>query len=68
MDGAFNEAVWQFLSGQRGRMFCAVCIGKEVLAVKRIDNAIMRAERRGANRQHGLCVTCGKNRLLCGLA
>jgi hypothetical protein len=68
VDGAYNEAVWQFLNGQRGRMFCALCIGKAVLAVKRIDNAIMRAEGRGAIRQHGPCVTCGKNRLLCGVA
>lgn len=63
-----NEAVWQFLDGQRGQMFCAQCIGKAVLAVKRIDHAIMRAEGRGAIRRYGPCVTCGKDRLLCGLA
>ena len=63
-----NEAVWQFLNGQRGQMFCAQCIGNAVLAGKRIDYAIMRAEGRGAIRRHGPCATCGKDRLLCGLA
>jgi hypothetical protein len=63
-----NELVWRFLRSQRGQMFCAQCIGKAVLALKRIDSALMRAEARGAIRLYGRCVTCGRDRLLCGLA
>ena len=64
----YAEAVWRFLDGQRGQMFCSQCIGKAALADKRIDSALMSAEGRGAIRRYGTCVTCGKDRLLCGLA
>ena len=63
----YDDAVWQVLSGQRGRMLCTLCIGKAVQAVTRIDKALMTAEGRGAIRRYAPCATCGKDRLLCGL-
>jgi len=62
-----SEALWKFLESRRGEMFCTQCISNALMATKRIDRAILSAEGRGARRQYGSCVICGKERLLCGL-
>ena len=62
-----SEMIWRFLEGHRGQMFCTQCLSNAVMAVKRIDRAILRVEGRGARRQYGRCASCGKERLLCGL-
>jgi hypothetical protein len=63
-----NEALWRFLAERRGKMFCTQCIANALFATKRIDRAMLGAEGRGARRQYGTCASCGKERLLCGLA
>jgi hypothetical protein len=63
-----SETLWRFLESHRGRMFCTPCIANALFATKRIDRAVIGAEGRGARRQYGTCASCGKERLLCGLA
>ena len=63
-----TEAIWQFLDAHRGEMFCTQCLATALCATKRIDRAVLGAEGRGALRRYGICVKCGKDRLLCGLA
>ena len=62
-----SEALWSFLEGHRGRMYCTQCIANSLFATKRIDRAILGAEGRGARRHYGTCASCSKERLLCGL-
>jgi hypothetical protein len=62
-----SEALWEFLTNRRGKMFCTQCIAKALFATKRVDRAVLGAEGRGARRQYGTCASCGKERLLCGL-
>jgi hypothetical protein len=62
-----SEALWEFLTNRRGKMFCTQCIAKALFATKRVDRAVLGAEGRGARRQYGTCAACGKERLLCGL-
>jgi hypothetical protein len=62
-----NEAIWRYLESRRGDMFCTQCIAGALSATRRIDRAVLAAEGRGALRRYGLCVACGKERLLCGL-
>ena len=62
-----SEALWEFLTSHRGRMFCTQCIATALFATKRIDRAVLGAEGRGARRHYGTCAACGKERLLCGL-
>jgi len=62
-----SEALWEFLTSHRGKMFCTQCIATALFATKRIDRAVLGAEGRGARRQYGTCASCGKERLLCGL-
>jgi hypothetical protein len=62
-----NAALWQFLERHRGQMYCTQCIAVAMLTTKRIDRAVIGAEGRGARRQYGTCMSCGKERLLCGL-
>jgi len=62
-----HEALWRFLESHRGEMFCTRCIASALGARGRLDRAILGAEGRGAQRRHGACSRCGKDRLLCGL-
>jgi hypothetical protein len=62
-----GEALWRFLTSHRGEMFCTQCIANALFATKRIDRAVIGAEGRGARRQYGVCASCRKERLLCGL-
>jgi hypothetical protein len=62
-----SAALWQFLTSHRGKMFCTQCIADALSATKRIDRAVIGAEGRGARRKYGVCASCGKERLLCGL-
>ena len=43
-----GEALWEFLTSRRGRMFCTQCIGTALFATKRIDRAVLGAEGRDA--------------------
>lgn len=63
-----NDALWRFLEDHRAQMFCTQCIANALFATRRIDRAVLGAEGRGARRRYGTCVSCGKERLLCGLA
>jgi hypothetical protein len=62
-----HDVVWGFLQSHRGQMHCTQCIAKALTSTQRIDRAILAAEGRGARRLYGLCVVCGRERLLCGL-
>jgi hypothetical protein len=62
------DSLWRFLTEHRGKMFCSACLGVALGATPRLDRMLFVAEGRGARRPHGPCVTCGKDRLLCGLA
>jgi hypothetical protein len=66
--GRQQEAVWCFLNGHRGQMFCADCLGAQLGVTSRPDRVLFGAEGRGARRRHGPCAMCGKGRLLCGFA
>jgi hypothetical protein len=64
---SIEATLWEFLEQHRGEMFCSHCLAKTLGVTGRLDRAVMVAEGRGARRQHRQCVTCGKDRLVCGL-
>jgi hypothetical protein len=61
-------ALWKFLEGRRGQMFCTQCLVRALGATRRLDRAVIAAEGRGAHRRHRPCSVCGRDRLVCGLA
>jgi hypothetical protein len=64
---SYSEALWVFLQGHRGHLFCSRCLGTAIGATTRIDRAVMDAEGRGAQRRYDRCSACGRERLVCGL-
>lgn len=62
------HVLWRFLTEHRGEMFCTLCLTLALGGTRRLDRVLLTTEGRGARRSHGRCSTCGKDRLLCGLA
>ena len=62
-----SEALWRFLEQHRGNMFCTPCLSTALGTRGRLDRAVMGVEGRGARRFYGVCATCGRPRLVCGL-
>jgi hypothetical protein len=62
-----NGIILQFLEQRRGQAFCSQCIAATLFVGKPVDYALRQLEGLGPRREHGVCSTCGKPRLVIGL-
>ena len=60
-----HQAALKFLSEHPGQAFCAECIAAALsIAARTVYLAMLKIEGAGTRRTHGLCSSCGKDRLV----